>query len=77
MTRLIIDRFESQWAVLEISAGKTFDFPRDLLPKGAKEGDVLTFDINIDREATEKRKSNIKGLIDDLKKSDEGGDIQL
>ena len=38
LVTLIIDRFESQWAVLEISAGKTFNFPINLLPKGAKEG---------------------------------------
>jgi len=55
----------------------TFPIPRDLLPKGVKEGDVLNITIAIDREATEKRKKKIQGMVDDLKKSDQGGDIQL
>ena len=68
MVTLIIDRFESQWAVLEISAGKTFNFPINLLSKGAKEGDVLNLNIDIDRVATEKRKNKIKELMNDIKK---------
>ena len=77
MTQVTIDRFESQWAVLETPDGKSLNYPRNLLPKGVKEGDVLDLNIEIDQKATEKRMNNVKGLIEDLKRSDEGGDIQL
>ena len=77
MARYTIDRFEAQWAVLETPNGKTINYPRNLLPKGAKEGDVFDLNIDISKEATEERKTNIKGRVDDLKKKDEGGDIQL
>ncbi|MDD3715192.1 MAG: DUF3006 domain-containing protein [Atribacterota bacterium] len=77
MARFIIDRFEAQWAVLETPEGKTINYPRNLLPKDAKEGDVFDLKIDIDQEATEERKQNIKGIVDDLKKKDIGGDIQL
>ena len=74
---LTLDRLETPWAVLETLDGITFNFPLNLLPEGVKEGDVLKFDIDIDREATEQRIKNIQGLIDGLKKNDQGGDIQL
>ena len=61
----IIDRFENNWAVIEYGK-KTFNFPKDLLPKEAKEGDVLKFDITIDREETEKRRKAIEDLAKDL-----------
>lgn len=61
----IIDRFEGDWAVIEYE-DKTFNFPKDLLPKEAKEGDVLKFDITIDREETEKRRKTIEDLAKDL-----------
>ena len=77
MARFTIDRFEAQWAVLETPDGKIINYPRNLLPKGAKEGDVFDLNINMNQEATEERKTNIKGIVDDLKKKDKGGDIQL
>ncbi|AZF90261.1 MAG: hypothetical protein BPH100C_200 [Phage 5P_2] len=62
---LIIDRFEGEWAVIEYGR-KTFNFPKTLLPKKAKEGDVITISISIDREATAKRERNIEKLADQL-----------
>jgi len=38
--------------------------PRELVPKGAKEGDVINIEINI--EETNKRKKRIKKLINNL-----------
>jgi hypothetical protein len=61
---LIIDRFEGEWAVIEYGR-KTFNFPKTLLPKKAKEGDVITISISIDREATAKER-NIEKLADQL-----------
>jgi len=76
-TILIIDRLEPPWAILETPDRIIFNFPLKNLPEGAKEGDVLKFNIEIDREATGQRIKKAQGLIDDLKKNDQGGDIQL
>ncbi|GAW92476.1 DUF3006 domain-containing protein [Calderihabitans maritimus] len=62
---LKIDRFEGDMAVIEYN-GKTFDLPRSLLPKEAKEGDVLKLSIEVDKEETEKRRKKIEKLMDDL-----------
>jgi len=77
--KLIIDRFEGEYAILESQEKNplTFNFPRSLLPKGAKEGTVIRFNIDIDDKETERRRKNIKEQLDILKKKDQGGDIQL
>jgi hypothetical protein len=79
LIQLIIDRFEGKYAILE-SQNKNpliFNFPRSLLPKGAKEGTVIRFNIDIDEKETETRRKNIKEQLDNLKKKDQGGDIQF
>ncbi|MDI3310272.1 MAG: DUF3006 domain-containing protein [Thermoanaerobacterium sp.] len=63
--RCIIDRFEGDYAVIEFGR-ITFNFPRSLLPKDSKEGDVVKFDIRIDTEETFKRSQQIKKLADEL-----------
>ena len=77
--KLIIDRFEEEWAVLETQDNNqiTFNFPRHLLPKETKEGTVLIIDINIDKEETKRRRDKVQNLHDKLKEQDNGGDIQL
>jgi hypothetical protein len=79
LIQLIIDRFEGKYAILE-SQNKNpliFNFPRSLLPKGAKEGTVIRFNIDIDEKETETRRKNIQEQLDNLKKKDQDGDIQL
>ena len=61
----IIDRFEGNMAVIEYN-GRAFNLPKNLLPKEAKEGDVLKILINVDREETEKRREKIENLMDEL-----------
>ena len=61
----IIDRFETEWVVVE-HGRKTFNLPRALFPPGAKEGDVLKLEITIDPAATEERKKEISALAEDL-----------
>jgi hypothetical protein len=42
MPRYTIDRFEAEdWAVLEDEQARTFRVPRQWLPTGAREGDVV------------------------------------
>ncbi len=58
---VIIDRFEGEWAVLEWE-GRTFSFPRLLLPDDCREGDVLAFSCSVDHSDTEARREKIKKL---------------
>ncbi|MEW6066232.1 hypothetical protein P378_03310 [Desulforamulus profundi] len=62
----IIDRFEGDWAVVEFEGRTTFNFPRKLLPEYAREGDVLKFQVMIDRHETEKRRAEIDVLVKKL-----------
>jgi len=77
--KLIIDRFEGKYAILESQDKDSiiFNFPRHLLPQEAKEGTVLNININIDQEETKRRKNKIQNLLDKLKERDKGGDIQI
>ncbi len=76
-TTLSFDRYEGRFAVLLTDEGQQIDFPKELLPKGAKPGDMLSFAIDVDREATEALKKDTKDLQDRLKKTDSGKDIEL
>ena len=62
--KVIIDRFEEGFAVVELDAGNMVNMPRVLLPQEAKEGDVI--DISIDLSETEKRKKSIASLMNNL-----------
>lgn len=48
--KLIIDRFEGDFAVIELPDGKMIDCPKALLPDDAKEGSILN--ITVDETAT-------------------------
>jgi hypothetical protein len=78
--RLTIDRFEGDdkaIAVLLADDGATINFPRSLLPKGSKAGDILSFTIARDLAATREVAEKTKAIQDDLRKADPGGDIKL
>lgn len=61
--KVIIDRFEGDYAIVELDIGKVINVPKILFPN-AKEGDV--FKIEIDKEETNNRKNKIQGLINEL-----------
>lgn len=61
--KVIIDRFEGDYAVVEINKGKFANLPKELVPD-AKEGDVIV--ITIDQDETEKRKEHVKDLMNQL-----------
>jgi hypothetical protein len=78
--RLSIDRFEGDKkniAVLQTDDGSQINFPKALLPKGSRAGDILTLTIEKDVEATKKLSQETRAVQDDLKKTDPGGDIKL
>ncbi len=64
----IIDRFEGEYAVIEIG-NETKDILRSSLPEEAKVGDVIYFKddkIVVDKEETEKLRKEIEDLMDEV-----------
>ena len=55
--KVIIDRFEGQYAVVELDVGNFVSIPKVLVPN-SKEGDIVK--IEIDKEETEERKKHIQ-----------------
>jgi len=80
MIRLSIDRFEGprkEMAVLVTEDGRSIVFPRDLLPRGAKAGELLSMNLERDHKATAEVARQAKALREQLDKTDPGGDIRL
>ena len=59
--KVIIDRFEGEYAIVEIEIGKFVNIPKILLPN-AKEGDVVK--IEIDKNETELQRKKIENLME-------------
>ncbi len=67
--QVIIDRFEGNFAVCERPDRTMLNIPRNKLPAGAREGDVLIFEgnnIRLDPTATLKRKKAVEEEMKDL-----------
>lgn len=67
--KVIIDRFEGEYAICEKKDLEMIDIEINRLPPEAKEGDILIIrgeNIKIDNEETEKRKEKIEKLMNDL-----------
>ncbi len=78
--RLSIDRFEGdrkKIAVLVTEDGRTILWPRDLLPRGAKAGEVLSITLERDLEATADVARAASAVREKLDRRDPGGDIRL
>jgi hypothetical protein len=60
---LIIDRFEGDLAIVETAAGMAA-IPKADIPANAREGDVLS--IQLDGDATSNRKKNIDKMMNNL-----------
>ena len=77
---LSVDRFEGEGhaiAVLLTDDGDPVNMPRSLLPADLKAGDVLTFAIEHDRDATRKVAGETARIQRKLSGRDPGGDIRL
>ncbi|PYO87629.1 MAG: hypothetical protein DMD38_01265 [Gemmatimonadetes bacterium] len=83
-----VDRLERDIAVLVSDSGATVQIPRVELPTGIREGAVLRVRFGaqnlpdwssavIDKEEERRRLREAKEMLDDLKRSDPGGDIKL
>jgi hypothetical protein len=83
-----VDRLEGNIAVLVGDSGDTIDMPRVELPKGLREGSVLRVRFGaqnlpdwssavIDKEEEKRRLREARKMLDEMKRSDPGGDIKL
>ena len=61
--KVIIDRIEGNYAVVEISKGKMVTVSKELFA-GATEGDVV--EITVLKKETEERKKKIEKLMDNV-----------
>lgn len=67
--KLIIDRLEDGLAICETEFKKIISIPREHLPEGFKEGDVLREEegiFTIDHKETERRRAYMKQKLNDL-----------
>ena len=83
-----VDRLEGNVAVLVSDRGETIEMPRLELPTGIHEGSVLRVRFGaqnlpdwasavIDSEEETRRLKEAKQQLDEMKRSDPGGDITL
>ena len=61
--KIVIDRFDGDFAIVETEDGNTYNVPKGLF-HCLREGDVLN--LEFDEEETKKRRENIKGLMNKL-----------
>lgn len=61
--KVIIDRFEGNYAVVEIDQGQFVNLPKELVPN-AKEGDIII--ISVDHDEAKRRKEHVKELMNQL-----------
>ena len=64
--KVIIDRFEGNFAVVELKDKSFCNMPKLLIPDSAKEGDVVT--IAIDENETNMRRQVASDLFSELTK---------
>jgi len=62
--KYIIDRFESNFAVVELENKQFANIPRSAIPRKAKEGDIIK--VEVDKEETKAQEKSIKKLMDDV-----------
>lgn len=62
--KIIIDRFEDEFAIVEMEDGKILSITKEILPSNAKGGDVIS--IQIEEKETKKIKDEIEYLMNKL-----------
>jgi hypothetical protein len=83
-----VDRFEGSTAVVVADDGATYEVARSRLPRASREGSVLSVPLGegarpqwerarLDAAETERRRSEGRELLRDLRRRDPGGDLAL
>lgn len=62
--KIIIDRFEEEFAVVELENKIMLNISKEIIPPNAKEGDVISIEIDVDE--SNKRKERIHKLMTEL-----------
>ena len=62
--RLIVDRFENEWAMVELEDGRLAGMPKICLPDDVTEGSIV--EIRTICEETEKRRSEMRAKMTSL-----------
>jgi len=62
--KYIIDRFEGDFAIVELSDETLINIPKAAIPPEAKEGAVI--DVTVDEDSTASRTKKINNLMGDL-----------
>ena len=62
--KYIIDRFEGDFAIVELSDKTFVNIPKAAIPPEAKEGAVI--DVTVDKDSTAARTEKINSLMGDL-----------
>lgn len=62
--KIIIDRFEEEFVVAELENKQMINIPKAIVPKNAKEGDIISIEVDV-YESTE-RKKKINNLMEEL-----------
>lgn len=63
---ITIDRFEGEKTVLKTDDGDTIIWPKNKLPKEAREGSVLNFIISKDVETEDEKRELAKNILNEL-----------
>lgn len=61
--KVILDRYEEDYAVVELKNGELVNIPKILL-ENAEEGDII--EIRVLKKETDERKNYLQGLADQL-----------
>ena len=62
--KFVIDRFEGDFAIVELSDGRITQIPRIVVPPNAKEGDIILLIVEVDETAN--RKASIEREMESL-----------
>lgn len=52
--KFVIDRFEGDFAIVELKDGSVAQIPRIVIPPNAKEGDIILLIVEVDETANKK-----------------------
>ena len=65
--KMIIDRFEGDFAIIELPNGQMIDCPKELLPDNVKEGNILSIivDEDVTKEKLQKNTERMNRLFKD------------
>lgn len=62
--KVVIDRFEGEYVVVELEDGTMVNMLKTLIPKNAKEGSIITISCN--ENETENRQENMKKKMNSI-----------